>query len=102
MTHLNLHIPEWPAEAVAALEAPTLIVIGDSDIVRPEHAVEMFRLRGGGVIGDTAGLPASQLAYPLGTPHSTIMQRADLLVPIFTGFFDTPMPAAGSESSKST
>lgn len=102
VTDLNLHIPEWPAEAVAALEAPTLIVIGDSDIVRPEHAVEMFRLRGGGVIGDMAGLPASQLAILPGTPHSTIMQRADLLVPIFTGFFDAPMPAAGSESSKST
>jgi pimeloyl-ACP methyl ester carboxylesterase len=101
VTDLNMHIPEWPAEAVAALEAPTLIVIGDSDIVRPEHAVEMFRLRGGGVIGDMAGLPASQLAILPGTPHSTIMQRADLLVPIFTGFFDAPMPSADSEASQS-
>jgi len=31
--------------------------------VRPEHAVEMFRLFGGGIMGDTpAGLPNAQLA----------------------------------------
>jgi len=29
-----------------------MIIIGDSDGTRPEHAVEMFRLRGGGVFGD--------------------------------------------------
>ena len=31
---------------IAAIEAPTLVIIGDSDLVRPEHAVEMFRLLG--------------------------------------------------------
>ncbi|MDP9482047.1 MAG: alpha/beta hydrolase [Chloroflexota bacterium] len=89
---MNRHIPEWPADAVASIEAPTLIVVGDSDIVRPEHAVEMFRLRGGGLIGDLAGLPASQLAILPGTPHSTITQRADLLLPMITSFLDAPMP----------
>src|SRR5215207_513104 len=39
-------------EEIQAIKAPVLIVIGDSDIVRPEHAVEMFRLLGGGVVGD--------------------------------------------------
>jgi len=33
----------WPPEAVRAIAAPTLIIIGDSDIVRPEGAVELFR-----------------------------------------------------------
>src|SRR5919201_1220643 len=40
---------DWPPETVRSIKAPTLIVIGDSDIVRPEHAVQMFRLLGGGV-----------------------------------------------------
>ena len=44
-------------EDVRAIAAPTLIVIGDSDAVRLEHAVELFRLLGGGVMGDLAGLP---------------------------------------------
>ena len=39
-----------------------LLVIGDSDIVTPEHAVAMIRLLGGGVPGDLASLPRSRLA----------------------------------------
>jgi pimeloyl-ACP methyl ester carboxylesterase len=60
----------WPPEAVQSIEAPALIIIGDSDVVRPEHAVELFRLLGGGVPGDLAGLPRSQLAVLPGTPTS--------------------------------
>jgi pimeloyl-ACP methyl ester carboxylesterase len=92
---LNRNIPDWPAEAVSSIKAPMLLVIGDSDIVRPEHAVEMLRLRGGGVVGDWVDIPASQLAILPGTAHSTIMQRADLLVPMLRTFLDAPMPAGG-------
>jgi pimeloyl-ACP methyl ester carboxylesterase len=91
---LNRNLPDWPAEAVSSIKAPTLIVVGDSDIVRPEHAVEMFRLRGGGVVGDWVGIPASQLAILPGTPHSTIMQRADLLLPMIRAFLDATAPVA--------
>ncbi|MDQ5825357.1 MAG: alpha/beta fold hydrolase [Chloroflexota bacterium] len=83
-----------PAETVAAIKAPTLIVIGDSDLVRPEHAVEMFRLLGGGVFGDLAGLPQSQLAILPGTTHVSIMNRAEWLVPMIGEFLDAPVPDA--------
>jgi len=84
-----------PAEVIEAIEAPTLLIIGDSDLVRPEHAVEMFRLLGGGVFGDTpAGLPNSQLAVLPGTSHVTLVSRADLLLPIIPPFLDAPMPEA--------
>jgi hypothetical protein len=62
-------------------------------IVRPEHAVEMFRLLGGGVIGDLAGLPRSQLAVLLGTTHITLVERADWLFSMITEFLDTRMPS---------
>jgi pimeloyl-ACP methyl ester carboxylesterase len=76
-----------------ALEAPTLLVIGDSDIVRPEHTVEFFRLLGGGVPGDLTGLPKSQLAVLPGTTHVSLMtERADLLRTVTTAFLDAPMP----------
>ena len=52
----------WPKQDIQAIAAPTLIVVGDSDVVRLEHAVELFGLRGGGVMGDLSGLPASRLA----------------------------------------
>jgi pimeloyl-ACP methyl ester carboxylesterase len=94
-TAMDRQIKDLPAEAISSIKAPTLLIIGDSDLVRPEHAVEMFRLLGGGVFGDTpAGLPASQLAILPGTSHVTVVNRADLLVPMITSFLDAPMPNA--------
>lgn len=81
-----------PAD-IQGIKSPTLIIIGDSDLIRPEHAVEMFRLLGGGIFGDTpAGLPNSQLAILPGTSHVSIVNRAELLVPMITTFLDSPMP----------
>jgi pimeloyl-ACP methyl ester carboxylesterase len=92
-TAMDRQIKDLSAEAISSIKAPTLLIIGDSDLVRPEHAVEMFRLLGGGVFGDTpAGLPASQLAVLPGTSHVTVVNRADLLVPMVTSFLDAPMP----------
>jgi hypothetical protein len=70
-------------------------MIGDSDIVQPEHAVAMFRLLGGGVIGDNVGLPKSRLAILPGTTHVTIVHHAELLLPMITTFLDAPLPNAG-------
>jgi pimeloyl-ACP methyl ester carboxylesterase len=93
-SEMDRKIPDLSAEAIRSIKAPTLLVIGDSDIIRPEHAVEMFRLLGGGVAGDMAGLPSSQLAILPGTTHVTLVSRADLLIPIVTPFLDAPMPDA--------
>jgi pimeloyl-ACP methyl ester carboxylesterase len=92
-TQMDRGIQDIPAEAIRAIKAPTLLIIGDSDLIRPEHAVEMFRLLGGGVFGDTpAGLPNSQLAVLPGTSHVTVVYRADLLLAIIPPFLDAPMP----------
>src|SRR5215212_8241606 len=91
---MDREIQDLPAEAIEAIKSPTLLVIGDSDIVRLEHAVEMFRLLGGGVAGDLAGLPNSQLAILPGTTHVTVVHRADWLVSMISEFLDAPMPDA--------
>ena len=36
--------PGFTNEELQSIRAPTLLVIGDRDIVTPEHAVEMFRM----------------------------------------------------------
>ncbi len=90
-TQMDRGIQDLPAEAIEAIEAPTLLIIGDSDIVLPEHAVEMFRLLGGGVMGDLAGLPRSRLAILPGTTHVTLLERADWLDSMITAFLDAPM-----------
>jgi pimeloyl-ACP methyl ester carboxylesterase len=35
---------DWKEEDLKSIKAPSLIVIGDQDVMRPEHAVEMSRL----------------------------------------------------------
>jgi pimeloyl-ACP methyl ester carboxylesterase len=92
-TQMDRGIKDIPAETIRAITAPTLLIIGDSDLVRPEHAVEMFRLLGGGVFGDMPpGLPPSQLAIVPGASHVTVMQHADVLLSIIPAFLDAPMP----------
>jgi len=74
----------WPPEAIASIEAPTLV----SDIIRPEHAVQMFELLANGQ-RETNGSPGSQLAVLPGTTHLTLIERADWLVSMISAFLDT-------------
>lgn len=69
----------WRAEDVRPIEAPVLIMLGDRDIVRPEHAVEMFRL-----------LPQAQLAVLPGSDHFAIFARPDWVLSMSTAFLDAP------------
>ncbi|GIE49217.1 oxidoreductase [Amorphoplanes nipponensis] len=89
---LDANLPVWTAAQIRTLAAPTLLVLGDADIVRPEHAVEMFRLLGGGVAGDLTGLPAARLAILPGTTHTAVPQRAAWLAPMVDEFLDQPDP----------
>jgi len=78
---------------VPKITAPTLIVLGDSDGVRLEHAVELFKLRGGGVMGDLSGMPESQLAVLPGTSHfvppgSGLLDREEWLLAMIPPFLD--------------
>ncbi len=94
MNELNRQYQPWAPEQIQSIKAPMLIMVGDSDIVRPEHVVEMFRLVGGGVAGDAVGLPASQLAILPGTTHVTLMYRADWVTSMTDEFLNAPMPEA--------
>ncbi len=88
----------WPESDIRAIPAPTIIVLGDSDGIRLEHAVELFKLRGGGVMGDLAGMPDAQLAVLPGTSHfvppgTGLLDRAEWLLAMIPPFLDAPMPA---------
>jgi pimeloyl-ACP methyl ester carboxylesterase len=82
---------DWSQE-IREIAAPTLLVFGDADVVRPEHMAELFRLLGGGVPGDLTGLPRARLAVLPGTTHVTVMNRIDWLLPMITEFLDEPTP----------
>jgi pimeloyl-ACP methyl ester carboxylesterase len=94
---LDIEMEDLPAEALQGITAPTLIIAGDSDATQPEHAVDMFRVRGGGVNGDLAGLPNAQLAILPGTTHISVLMRTDWVIPMTVEFLDgtTPAPMMG-------
>ncbi|UJW32105.1 alpha/beta hydrolase [Saccharothrix sp. AJ9571] len=92
---LDKNSPEVPAETIRAIKAPVQLIAADSDIVTPEHTVELFRLLGGGVMGDLNPLPASQLLVVPGTSHIGLVDRADFLLPAIPPFLDAPMPGEG-------
>jgi pimeloyl-ACP methyl ester carboxylesterase len=88
MRALDLGFKGWKADEVKKIKAPTLLVIGDSDVVRPEHTAEMFRLLGGGVPGDLKGLPRARLAVLPGTTHVSIIHRTNWLASMTVEFLD--------------
>jgi len=97
LKRLDMEPFAWPPEDIRGIAAPTLLIVGDSDAIRLEHAVDLFRLLGGGVMGDLAGLPKSQLAVLPGTTHfappgSAVLDRADWLLSMIPPFLDAPMP----------
>ena len=85
---MDADLPEWTADDLRGVAAPAMLIYGDSDIVQPEHMAETFRLLGGGVAGDMAGLPRSRLAVLPGTTHVTLVQRADWLASMVGEFLD--------------
>ena len=69
----------WEAD-VKALKTPVLIIAGDADASTLEHNVAMFRLLGGGVMGDMGKpLPASRLAIMPATSHTAVITQPQLL-----------------------
>jgi pimeloyl-ACP methyl ester carboxylesterase len=88
---LNATYVDIPAKQIQAIKAPAMIIVGDSDIMRPEHVAEMFRTIGGGVAGDIVGLPRAQLAVLPGTTHITVIDRAAYLLAIIPAFLDAPV-----------
>ena len=80
---MALDFPGWPPEDLKAIKAHTLVMIGDADVICPEHAVEMFRL-----------IPQSQLAVLPGSDHSLTKKRADWVLPLISDFLNAPIPSA--------
>jgi pimeloyl-ACP methyl ester carboxylesterase len=78
----------WTPEQIRSIEAPTLVLCGDRDIIRPEHAVEVYRL-----------LPHAELAILPDTDHMKIVSaaRSAWLLPLIEAFLSAPFPQPASK-----
>jgi pimeloyl-ACP methyl ester carboxylesterase len=87
------HEPMNWEEDVRELEAPVLLIAGDADVVTLEHTVAMFRLLGGGAMGDMGQpLPASRLAILPATSHTAVIGQIDLLMGFIEPFLQGETP----------
>jgi pimeloyl-ACP methyl ester carboxylesterase len=87
---IDLKPYDWSKD-VKKIKAPMFIAIGDADGIKYEHALELFRAKGGGKMGDIHGLPQSRLAILPGTTHIGMMQRTDWLIPMVNDFLDSDL-----------
>jgi pimeloyl-ACP methyl ester carboxylesterase len=80
-------------EEVKALKAPVLIIAGDADVATLEHSVAMFRLLGGGEMGDMGKpLAQSRLAVMPATSHTAVIMQPDLLLTFIEPFLKGETP----------
>ena len=88
----------WEAD-VKALKTPVLIITGDADVATVEHSVAMFRLLGGGAMGDMGKpLPASRLAILPATSHTAVITQPELLHSLIEPFLKGQTPKGFFES----
>jgi pimeloyl-ACP methyl ester carboxylesterase len=74
-THLTE--PTLPGEDLGAITCRTLVMLGDDDEVRLEHAIEMYR-----------SLPRGELAVVPGTSHGLLVEKPRLCNQIMLDFLE--------------
>ncbi len=96
MKRLNADDQNICDEQMRSISAKTMVIIGDADGVKPEHALAMFRLRGGGDMDAAArgvlqDVPAARLAVLPAMSHVGISGESKVLVPMVNAFLaDVP------------
>lgn len=78
-----------PDEQIKAVKAPALIIIGDKDVITPEHAIELSRKLAN---AELAIIPGGHGAY-LGeiTTIGPDFKETDLVIPLIEKFLDKQM-----------
>ncbi|MFC9557729.1 alpha/beta fold hydrolase [Rhodococcus sp. NPDC056960] len=98
MKVLNAEDQDISDAQMRSISARTMVIIGDADGVRPEHALKMFELRGGGdeqaaASGMLQKVPAARLVILPATSHIGISGQTAVLVPMVSEFLDDVPPA---------
>jgi hypothetical protein len=97
MKVLNAEDQDISDQQMRSITARTMVIIGDADGVRPEHAVAMFELRGGGDLdaaasGAIQGVPATRLVILPAMSHVGISGESVVLVPMIRSSLDDVAP----------
>ena len=87
----------WSDAAVRAIPGRTMVIIGDADGVTLDHAIQLFKLRGGGDVsaatqGFLTAAPKARLAILPATSHIGIMGEIPAIAAMVTPFLDDKAP----------
>jgi pimeloyl-ACP methyl ester carboxylesterase len=70
-------VHQWSEAELKSVQAPVLLVVGDNDVLRVEHAAEMAEL-----------IPDARLAVLPDTNHMELLDRGELVLPMVRRFLD--------------
>jgi pimeloyl-ACP methyl ester carboxylesterase len=98
MKVLNIDDQNISDAQMRSITAKTMVIVGDADGVKPEHALAMFKLRGGGdeeaaASGMLQKVPAARLVILPATSHIGISGESAALAPMVSAFLDDAPPA---------
>jgi pimeloyl-ACP methyl ester carboxylesterase len=74
--------PHIPVDELTRISAPTLVIVGDDDLVSLEHTVALFR-----------AVPNSELAVIPGASHAVVIEKPELLNRIVLDFLENELVA---------
>ena len=91
-------LPTGSDAQMRAISAKTMVIVGDADAVQPEHAVAMFKLRGGGdeeasATGTLTKVPRARLVILPATSHIGIAGEVKVVESMVTPFLEDAPPA---------
>jgi pimeloyl-ACP methyl ester carboxylesterase len=97
MKVLNINDQDISDEEMRSISAKTMVIVGDADGVKPEHALAMFKLRGGGdqeaaASGVLQKVPAARLVILPAMSHIGLSGESEVLVPMVSAFLDDVSP----------
>lgn len=97
MKVLSIDDQQISDEQMRSIAAKTMVIAGDADAVRPEHALSMFTLRGGGdeeaaAAGALQRIPVARLAILPAMSHIGIFGESAVLAPMVNAFLDDVVP----------
>jgi len=97
MKDLNINDQDISDDEMRSISAKTMVIVGDADGVKPEHALKMFKLRGGGdedaaASGVLQQVPHARLLVLPAMSHVGLSGESELLVPLVSAFLDDLPP----------
>jgi pimeloyl-ACP methyl ester carboxylesterase len=97
MKRLNADDQNISDDEMRSISAKTMVIVGDADGVKPEHALAMFKLRGGcdeeaAAMGVLQEVPAARLVVLPAMSHVGISGESELLLSMVSAFLDDVPP----------